>query len=204
MPRKAPPGPRKTAPAGGLLEARHSLLFVVDVQEKFVPVIANASQVISRIALLVEAARALAVPIALSEQYPKGLGPTVRSLADRLPNEAGRFEKTTFSAFKAPEGAAQFAAQRKRGRNTVVLCGIETHVCVLQTALDLAAHGYAPVLVADATGSHRDCDRDLGLARLRHFGIPVLSSEMVVFEWLERADRPEFKALQALLKNEAG
>lgn len=183
-----------------LLEASRSVLFVVDVQEKLMPAIADGTEAVSRIRILLEAARRLSVPVIATEQYPEGLGPTLPEVAQLLGNDAARFAKTSFSGMRDRRVREHMAGLFARERRQVALCGAETHVCVLQTALDLKAAGFTPHLVKDACGSRLEANRRSAVERARDAGIPALTTEMVVFEWLERADRPEFKPLHALLK----
>ncbi len=179
-----------------LLEASRSALVVVDVQERLAPAMTAGEAAIARCAVLMQAASRLAVPIVISEQYPKGLGPTVKALAALVPADA-RVAKLTFSCAGEPAFAARIAAL-KRGQ--FILCGMETHVCVLQTALGLAATGARIAVVEDAVASRRPSDTAAALRRLERAGVDVVTSEMVVFEWLGRAGTPEFKALSALIR----
>jgi len=179
-----------------LLDRTRSLLLVIDVQERLAPAIAEGGARIARTRLLLEGARRLEVPVLATEQYPKGLG---RTVADLLPWPAGTevFEKIAFSAVREPAFADRLAA---RERDQIVLCGMESHVCVLQTALDLLARGFAVFAVADACGSRRPESHELALARLRQEGARVVNAEMVLFEWLERAGTQTFRAISRLVK----
>jgi nicotinamidase-related amidase len=180
-----------------LLARTSSLLLVIDMQERLLPAIHDAEAVTDRTLALVAGAGTLGVPVLASEQYPKGLGRTVPPLAGRIGEDA-RVEKTCFSAGGAPEIAAALARLDPAG--VVVLAGVEAHVCVLQTALDLAGSGRRVALAADAAGSRRPEDRALALARARAHGIDVVTTEMVLFEWLGRAGTAEFRVLQPLLR----
>ncbi len=145
---------------------------------------------------MLEGARRLAVPILAAEQYPQGLGPTVAALAGLVP--PGRIlAKRHFAASADPAIAAALQAL---GRPQIVLCGMEAHVCVLQTALDLPRLGLRPLVVADAVASRRPESRTLALARLSAHGIEIVSAEMVLFEWLGVAGTPDFKALLPLIR----
>jgi nicotinamidase-related amidase len=172
-----------------LLERNQTALVVVDVQEAFRPY-ASFAQVAANSAKLVRGARILQVPRIVSEQYPKGLGPTVPEVD--LEDES-KIEKTVFSAARA-EGFDL------HGRSQVVVCGIETHVCVSQTVHDLLAEGLEVHVPADAVGSRYDIDYQRGLERLERAGAVVTTVEAVLFELLERAGTPEFKAVQGLVK----
>src|SRR5512132_76870 len=148
-----------------LIDRRHSVLFVVDVQARLAPAIFAAEDVIARTAILVEAAGRLAVPVLVSEQYPKGLGPTDERLAPLLLAVAAEImPKQAFSAARDPAIRERLA---RLGRRQVVLCGMETHVCVLQTALGLKEAGYEVAVAVDAIGSRLPERRVLGLERMR-------------------------------------
>lgn len=174
-----------------MLQAQGSLLLIVDVQAGLARAVEAAASRIHRTRLLVTAARQLGVPVLVSEQYPEGLGHTDPRLVDALEG-ATVLAKRAFSCWREPVLRAAIEAA---GRRQVVVCGMETHVCVQQTALDLVAVGFSTHIAADAAGSRRAEDRDLGLERLRRHGCDIVTSESVVFEWLERAEGPAFKAL---------
>ncbi len=184
------------APAPSLLDPRRSVLLVTDIQEKLVPAIPGHDAVIERTGRLIDAANRLDIPVAASEQYPRGLGHTVEPLRERLDADA-RIEKNTFDALRAPEVGRRL---RETGRDQVVLVGTEAHVCVLQTAFGGMGQGYAAFVVADAVGSRAAENRELALARLRAGGAGVVSTEMVIFEWLERAGTDAFRDLVRLVR----
>ena len=178
------------------LQAAESALLVIDMQERLLPAIHDSAAVVSRVAALITAADLLGVPVLATEQYPKGLGATVADLAPTIGDR--RVAKLAFSAAGEAAVAAWLAAADAKA--TVALCGVEAHVCVLQTALDLAAAGRSVAVVADAAGSRRPEDRALALDRARAHGIGVVGAEMVIFEWLARADTPAFRQLQPVIK----
>jgi nicotinamidase-related amidase len=182
------------------MQRDRSQLLIVDLQEKVAPPVYNISSVISVCRRLVHIAQRLGVPITVSEHYPKGLGPTVPELHGDLGSEAEVLEKITFSCLRNASLHQRFDGLRDHGRGQVIVAGIEAHVCVGQTALDLIAEGYEVYLVADGTSSRTPESRELSLHRLRQAGGYVVDSEMVLFEWLEQAGTPEFKDLVALLK----
>lgn len=179
-----------------LLNADRSCLLVVDIQERLLPVMADASGVVANTVRLIEGAERLRVPLLASLQYPKGLGPLSPDIAARVGAER-RVEKVAFSCLGEPLYVARLEAL---GRPQAVVCGIETHICVLQTAMQLKARGYHPFVVADAVSSRRRESHDLALYRLAHNGIEVVTTEMVLFEWLGRAGTPVFKEISALVK----
>jgi nicotinamidase-related amidase len=145
---------------------------------------------------LLLAANALGIPAIASEQYPRGLGRTVPELADLVP-PALRYEKMEFSCYA---NAAIRQALTRVNRPQVVLAGIEAHVCVLQTALDLAAAGSAVFVVTDGTASRRPESREMAFRRLAGAGVTLVTLEMVLFEWLRSAADPEFRAISRLIR----
>jgi len=174
------------------LERRSSVLCVVDVQERLVPAMADGDAVVARCRRLAEGARLLGVPTVVTEQYRKGLGPTVPSLAELLPPP---LEKLSFSCC----GGQGFVESLPPAAGQVVLCGLETHVCVAQTALDLLAEGYAVFLAVDAITSRHPLDRDVALRRLEASGAVPTTSEAILFEWCRTAADPQFQAVRKLV-----
>lgn len=187
------------APAFSLCRRDSSALLIVDVQTRLaaaMPAEPRAS-VLRSAGILIESARALGIPILHTEQYPRGLGPTEASLGERLEGAATRLEKTAFSCC----GAEGFdAAACADGRTQWILCGMEAHVCVLQTALELHARGLQVFVVEDGVCSRAEANRANALARLRQAGVIVSNTESVLFEWLRDAGDPQFKALSALIR----
>lgn len=179
-----------------LLNRDRSVLVIVDVQERLAPAMQDSEQVLARTRILLEAAGALDVPVLVSEQYPEGLGHTVAALQPHLA-QATVVAKTCFSCGGEP---AFLAALERLQRSQLVVCGMETHVCVLQTALELQERGYGVHVVADAVGSRHAERRELGLARMRHAGCVIVESEMVVFEWLGAAGTDTFRKLSRLIR----
>jgi nicotinamidase-related amidase len=180
------------------LRPDQSTLIVIDMQERLTPAMADPPAIVRGCTVLMRAARAMAVPVLVSEQYPRGLGRTLAELAAHAP-EGATVEKLSFSRLDEPEFARRLAT-RAGDRRQMVLCGVETHVCVTQTALQLREAGHEVAVVADATGSRRHADRDMAFERLRQAGAQVVTSEMVVFEWLGRAGTNLFKEMSALIK----
>ena len=189
---------RQRSPA--LLQRDRSALVVIDMQERLMPAIADADAVTRAAGILIEASRQLEVPVVVTEQYPKGLGPTVDAIASRLPNGAAVVEKMTFSAARNFDFASRIDELRAAGRDHIVLCGVESHVCVMQTAADLGAEGCIVHIVADACSSRAPASKEAALARFGALGISRVTTEMVLFEWLEAAGTPEFKAVSRLVK----
>jgi nicotinamidase-related amidase len=177
------------------LEVGRSLLLVVDVQELPLANVNEPAQVLLGCARLVKGARQFGVPVMASEQDPGSHGAVIGDLRHLLPDTAPR-AKRTFSCMCDPAIASELAGH---GRDQVVVAGIEAHVAVLQTALDLKAKGYAAFVVADAVGSRAPESRALALARLSAAGIAVVNVEMVLLEWLGATDHPAFTEIADLI-----
>ena len=175
------------------LDRERTALVVVDVQEAFRKAIPDFDRVAEASATLVEGAEALGLPIVVTEQYPKGLGATVPEVADHLPDGVEPIEKVRFSAAEA-EG---FDLD---GREQALVCGIETHVCVNQTVLDLVDRGVEVHVAGDAVGSRTGENRDLGLHKAERAGAVLTSVETALFELLGGSDAAEFKQVQELVK----
>ena len=176
------------------LDRSRAALAVIDVQEAFRPAVLDFEQVASNVAVLIQGARILELPVLVTEQYPRGLGKTVPEVARHLEG-VEPIEKVYFSALDAngfPAGLAD--------RDQVVLCGIEAHVCVNQTAEDLLTSGKEVHVVQDAVSSRTAANRDLGLHKMEHSGAVLTSVETALFELLRAAGTPEFKQVQALVK----
>jgi nicotinamidase-related amidase len=177
------------------LDRGRAALAVIDVQEAFRPAVLDFERVTANIGVLVQGARILGLPVLVTEQYPKGLGDTVPEVAQHLAG-VPRLEKTSFSALAA-DG---FPAALDEDRDQVVLCGIEAHVCVNQTAEDLLADGREVHVVADAVTSRTAENRELGVHKMERSGAVLTSVETALFELLREAGTPEFKEIQALVK----
>ncbi|MGF1622435.1 MAG: hydrolase [Rhodomicrobiaceae bacterium] len=183
-----------------LMKRKMSQLLIVDVQDKVLGPIPNGDDILKNIVRLIHAAKKLGVPITVSEHYPKGLGSTHESLRHPLGDEAACFDKIHFSCLKNDAIRHHLEDHRDHGRGQIVVAGVETHVCVGQTTLDLIGDGYEVFVAADAVGSRAERSRDLALRRFERAGAFVVDSEMVMFEWLEKADTDEFRALLPLIK----
>ena len=187
---------RASAPLGLRLRAARSLLLIVDMQERIAGAVSDAARVEARCAALLRAAALLGVPTIVTEHCPQRLGPTVETLRTLVAPEAVQ-AKVHFSGADEPALAQRIAALH---RPQIVVAGVESHVCVLQSALGFVERGWRPYVVADATGSRREESRVVALDRLRAAQVQVVTAEMVLFEWLEHADRPELRDLLALVK----
>jgi nicotinamidase-related amidase len=175
------------------MSAESSVLLLIDLQGRLVPVIHDHEAVVARAVRLAEAAQLLDVPIRATEQNPAGLGPTVAPLA-AYPQAV--LPKTTFSAADDPG----FAALLPAGTAQMVVAGCEAHVCVLQTVLGLLGPGRRVCIVADAVGSRDPADKAVALDRASRHGAEIVTSEMVLFEWLRDSRHPKFREVQKLLK----
>jgi len=183
------------APTTDLLDRGAAVLVVVDVQERINAVMADQAH-LPRIAVLVEACAALGVPVVATEQYPKGLGPTVPSLATLLPEPP--LVKETFSCAREPLVRAALEATDRR---QAIVVGIEAHVCVLQTALDLVAADFQVHVPHDAVNSRRPADKEWALRRMASAGVVVTATESALFELLERCGTDEFKAVSRMIRD---
>ena len=182
------------------MHRERSQLLIVDLQEKVTPAVQNAASVVEVCRRLVHIAGRLGVPVTASRHYPQGLGPIVEPLRGALDDNAVVLDKMHFSCVHDEALHHRFDALRDHGRGQVVVAGIEAHVCVGQTVLDLIADGFEVYTVADGVSSRSGRSRLLSLKRIRQAGGFVVDSEMVMFEWLEKAGTPEFKDLIGLLK----
>jgi len=179
-----------------LMEAQRSSLLIVDVQQGLAPVMSDPRRVYRGCILLLRAATRLGLPVVISEQYPKGLGATVGEVMEWAP-DGGVMEKLHFSCAADEAILARF---KETGRDQIVMAGIESHVCVLQSALGFQQAGFKPLVVADACASRDPANYQAAMARLAAAGVGIVTVEMVIFEWLHRAGTPEFKELSPLIK----
>lgn len=179
-----------------LANAEDSLLLVIDPQEKLVRMIHNREEVVGSIARLLKFASIFSLPVLLTEHYPQGLGYTVEEVKSALP-EYRPVLKRIFSCFGVPEFED---AVRRAGRKRLLICGIETHICVCQTVLDALHRGYLVQVVADAVGTRRPEDHRIALERMRDAGATVTTSEALIYEITLRADTEEFKKVLDLVK----
>jgi nicotinamidase-related amidase len=182
------------------LDPTASALLVVDVQERLAAAMPQAAmdRLVASTLLLLESARLLGVSVFASEQYPKGLGPTVAPISEKL-RALGvvPVDKLTFDAMGEPRLAQAVAARAPRA---VVLVGVEAHVCVFQTARELVRRGFQVHVAADGVASRREESRALGLALCERAGAIATPAETIVFDWLGRAGTEEFKAIGKLLR----
>ena len=178
-----------------LLPPQHTAVLVVDMQDKLLHVMHQWPDIFSATVRLVRSARALAVPVLATEQYPAGLGPANGEISRLL--TAPPVAKVAFDCFTVPELVTELEA---REINNVVLAGIEAHICIEQTALAALARGMNVHVAADAVGSRQPFNYEIGLAKMRQAGVIISCSETILYEWLGRADHPAFKQVSALLR----
>ncbi len=169
-----------------------AIALVIDYQEKLVPVMHEKDRLIHDSAILLAGLKLLKVPMIITQQYTKGLGTTVKEITDAVGHEE-YIDKITFSAYES-------AKEEIQGKKFVIVCGIETHICVLQTVIDLAANGYIPVVVEDCVSSRKPSDRRIALKRMREEGAIVTTYESILFELLKVAGTETSKKIQRLIK----
>ena len=180
------------------LEAEQCALLVVDIQEKLLPPIFQKDQLVRNATLLIRAASVLKIPAMVTTQYSKGLGRTVPEVASLLP-ETEAIDKDRFSCF----GSDSFCTSLKRlpgNRNTLLVCGMESHICVMQTALAALREGYLVHVASDAVGSRAEWNWKMGLDRMRAAGAIISSTEMMIYELMKSSSSPAFKQMLPHLK----
>ena len=173
-----------------------SVALIIDIQERLVPAMADQEMLIDNCKRLVSGLQELAILLIVTQQYTKGLGETVEEIKSLIP-DFQPFEKHDFSCYDEPAVAEKL---KDSGAKNVIICGIESHVCVLQTAIDLKEAGFVPVVVMDCVSSRSLDNVDLAAERFRYEGIMMASCESVLFELTRSAAAPEFKAISKLVK----
>lgn len=179
------------------LKPEKGILLIVDVQEKLFPHVDRASSLVEKLKLLVSGAKLLEMPVIATEQYPKGLGPTIQPLKELIGEGAFYPAKTCFSSLGEEELRRHLFGA---GREQFIVAGIEAHVCVLQTVRDLVELGKQVVVINDAISSRKAADLSSALAEMRDMGARLATTETVLFELLHDAKHPQFKAFSALIK----
>lgn len=183
------------------LDINRAMLLVIDVQEKILPLVLEPQRLVPAIVKMIDAARVLGIPVLATEQYPKGLGHTVPAIRDALHSCGSRvIEKPSFSAWGERSMRDALIAL---SRNQVIIVGIETHVCVQQTALDLLAQNYTTFVCADAVSGRGALNHSVAIERMRHAGAAVSTVESVMLELCGRTDIPVFKAILEIVKRTA-
>jgi nicotinamidase-related amidase len=184
------------AGCGGGIVRDEAVLVVVDVQERLAAAMPRRDATVAAVRALVLGARELGVPVIATRQYPRGIGEIVPEVAEAL-GDGPIIDKMAFDCTAEPAFAQALSAL---GKERPVLCGMEAHICVSQTALSMASQGLRPVVVADAACSRRDFDRDVAFDRMRQHGVEVVTVEQVLYELLGQAGTEEFKRLLAIVK----
>ncbi len=179
-----------------IITPQNSLAIVVDIQEKLLPHIHENAQIIKNAQILIEGLKLFDIPFILNEQYPKGLGNTAKELREKLQDEEV-FEKTSFSCCANEQTRAKIINSKK---NTAIVFGIETHICVLQTCLDLIANNISPILVTDCCGSRKPHDKEIAIQRLNQAGVIPTTYESLLFELCQGSQNPLFKEISNLVK----
>jgi len=178
------------------IHKENTVAVLIDIQERLFPVMQNADDLLNNCSILVQGLQELSVHLLVTQQYTKGLGNTVPELVAVI-NDFLPIEKTAFSCYSEP---AFVEALEEEDAPNVILCGIESHVCVLQTAIDLKEAGYQPIVIFDCVSSRTDFNKQMALERYRYEGIMVSSYEAILFELTQGAKAPEFKAISKLVK----
>ncbi len=178
------------------MKKEDTILLIVDIQEKFVSVIKNIDNVVSNVVKLIKAFNVIDVPIIVTEQYSNGLGSTVENIRKELKSYKP-MEKIEFNCF----GNTEFdKVIKNKNIKNIVLCGIESHICVTQTLIDGISKGYNIYLVKDAVSSRKESDLDIAIERAKQEGAKIASTEMIVFQLLKKAGTKEFKEIQKIIK----
>lgn len=179
-----------------MLNSDNSLLIIIDIQEKLIKAAQNSNSLINSANKITKAANILGIPLIITEQYPKGLGQTDPSIIEAYPN-VHPIEKTSFSAMQEENFINEI---KKFNKKQIILCGIETHICVLQTAIELISNGYDVYILKDASSSRSEFEHKSGLDLLQQYGAKIISTEIAIFQWLRTSKHPHFKEIQALIK----
>jgi len=174
----------------------HSTGLIIDIQERLFPFISENEKLVKNLTILIEGLKALSIPILVTEQYVKGLGPTVAPVAAMLEG-IKRTEKMCFSCCDEPRIAEAIAVA---GKDNIIIAGIESHVCVLQTVIDLKHNGYYPVVVEDCISSRKENDKKMAVERMRSEGAIITTCESILFELLRYSGTEQFKAISRLVK----
>lgn len=176
---------------------KNTLIVLIDAQERLLPAMSDAEYLLANINKLIQGAKALNIPLVITEQYPKGLGKTDENLIAELGELYDPVEKTTFSCYKNINFKEVL---ENYGKSNIVLSGIETHICVLQTAIELKNAGFNVFVAEDCVASRNDNDHYMAIQRLSNSKITISTVESILMEMCGRSDRPEFKTISAIIK----
>lgn len=180
-----------------ILNENDSLVLIIDIQEKLLNAAFNKDILNKKASIITNAAKLLNIPIIITEQYPKGLGATINDIKEIVNNNAKFYEKTSFSALENTELENDIINNNKK---QIIIFGIETHICVSQTAIALKEKGYDVTLIQDASGSRTEFEHNAGIERMKEFGVHIITTEIALFEWLKSSKHTKFKEVQALIK----
>lgn len=181
-----------------ILNQEDSIVLIVDIQDKLLNAVFNSECVKQKSTIMAKSAVALDLPVYITEQYPKGLGNTIVEISETLnPERTEVYEKSSFNALF---DLNLLSSLKKTGRNQIILMGIETHICVHQTASSLVENGFEVHLIKDACGSRFENEYDAGISRMKENGVHISTTEIALFELLKSAKHPKFKEIQALIK----
>ncbi len=178
------------------INPNHAVCLVIDFQERLYPAIFENEKLSRNVPILLEGMKLLGVPLVVTEQYVKGLGPTVPEISTCL-DGVERIEKSSFSCCDEPKFNMELASS---GRDHVIVCGIESHVCVLQTVIDLKNSGYHPIVVVDCVSSRKESDKQIALERMKQSGVILTTYESILFELLRHSGGETFKGISKLVK----
>lgn len=182
------------------IKRESSQLLIIDMQKKLLDLMEDGDRIIDRTARVMKAAQRFEIPMVLSEQNPEKLGATISEIEMEAGPEARMIPKMEFSCLLNDILSEQLHFYRKKGLSQVIICGVEAHICIVQTVMDLEDQGFEAFVVADAISSREPESWDLSLDRMARCGAEIVDSEMVLFEWMEKAGTPEFKELLPLVK----
>ena len=177
----------------GKLNLEDCLLLVIDIQERLIPVIHQHEEVIHNANILLKGMEILGVPVIVTEQYPKGLGNSCKEII--LGDDAKVMEKITFSCL-----GNDYIKESVQTKKQIIICGVEAHICVLKTALDLLDEGYQVHLITDAVSSRKKENKQVAIERMKQSGVFISSTEMILFQLLDKAGTEEFKLISKLIK----
>ena len=176
--------------------ANDTIAMVVDFQERLMPVIAQKEELEKRVNILIKGLKTLEIPTFVTQQYTKGIGMTIPSIIESMGSDE-YMDKITFSCY---DDEAIKTRIEESGCKNVIICGIESHICILQTCIDLKAAGYNPILVVDCIGSRKLSDKEVALMRAQSEGVTLTTSESILFELTRRAGSDQFKTISKLIK----
>ncbi|HQV78851.1 MAG TPA: hydrolase [Chitinophagales bacterium] len=179
----------------GLLNPKETALLVIDIQEKLMPVVQDATNLFLNANRLIKAANTLQLPILITEQYPSGLGNTCKEIEQI--EQAKIIEKICFSCMQSQQILDRL---KQNNIKSIIVCGVESHICVLKTALDALANNFDVHVVADAVSSRTNANKNLALERMRQSGAFIVSTEMVLFQLIDQAGTDQFKIISKLIK----